>query len=122
MQLQLIECLALKKSSYLAFANSKKPRERNREKNGSGAKKHTAPTADGALSDWSKENGIFGQILHLVPKKIETNTRNQSAKCAQIEFCRLNQRFLSRGSIEMPKFPKNHTKKKADRKILKSPS
>jgi hypothetical protein len=80
------------------------------------------PTADGALSDWSKENGIFGQILHLVPKKIETNTRDQFAKCAQIEFCRLNQRFLSRGSIEMPKFPKNHTKKKADRKILKSPS
>ena len=49
--------------------------------------------------------------MHLVPKKIETYTRDQSAKCVQIEFCRLNQRFLSRGSIEMPKFPKNHTKK-----------
>lgn len=121
MQLQIIECLALKKSSYLAFANSKN-QERVTKRMALALRSILLPTADGALSDWSKENGIFGQILHLVPKKIETYTRDQSAKCVQIEFCRLNQRFLSRGSIEMPKFPKNHTKKKADRKILKSPS
>jgi hypothetical protein len=122
MQLQIIECLALKKSSYLAFANSKNQERETEKRMALALRSILLPTADGALSDWSKENGIFGQILHLVPKKIETYTRDQSAKCVQIEFCRLNQRFLSRGSIEMPKFPKNHTKKKADRKILKSPS